>query len=304
MTAAAPPHEERQDGLPVRPQRVVLITGCSSGIGKAAAHGLRGRDWWVFATARKNEDVEKLRALGFEAHRLDYQDAASIRETVGTILERTGGRIDALFNNGAFAIPGAVEDIPLEAMRELFEANFFGWHEAVRQVLPAMRRQKSGRIVQCSSILGFIAMPYRGAYNASKFALEGYSDTLRLELAGTGIHVSLIEPGPIATKFTENAMANFHRVIGKAGMEASPFKSVYERRLKRMAGGEPSPFKLPPEAVVAPLVHALEDERPKARYRVTTPTKVMGLAEKGAADRPARPHADAGVQGRRKNLER
>lgn len=280
MSARRKPVGGGREGLAGRPQRVVLITGCSSGIGYAAAHALRGRDWWVFPTARKEADVERLRAEGFECHRLDYEDESSIAAAVAAILERTGGRIDALFNNGAYAIPGALEDIPTGAMRELFEANFIGWHDLTRRVLPAMRKAGRGRIVQCSSILGFIAMPYRGAYNASKFALEGYSDTLRLELAGTGIHVSLIEPGPIATRFTENAMANFHRVIGEAGMEASPYRRVYERRLKRMAGGEPSPFKLPPEAVVKELIHALEAPRPRARYRVTTPTKVMALARR------------------------
>ncbi|NRG16851.1 SDR family oxidoreductase [Rhizobiales bacterium] len=270
---------------PDRSRRVVLLTGCSSGIGEAAAHALRGRDWWVFPTARKQGDVERLRGKGFEAFRLDYEDEASIASAVESVLERTGGRIDGLFNNGAYAIPGAIEDLPTSALRELFEANFIGWHDLTRRVLPAMRRQRHGRIVQCSSILGFIAMPYRGAYNASKFALEGYSDTLRLELAGTGIHVSLIEPGPIATKFTENAMANFYRVIGRAGMEASPYRAVYEKRLKRMAGGEPSRFKLGPLAVVRPLIHALEAPYPRARYRVTVPTRAMSIARRLSSTR-------------------
>ena len=263
-----------------RPQRIILITGCSSGIGAAAAHTLRGRDWRVFATARNQDDVERLKDAGFESFRLDYQDEASILAAAEAILERTGGRLDALFNNGAYAVPGALEDIPSDAMRGLFEANFLGWHTLTRAVLPHMRRQGHGRIVQCSSILGFIGMPFRGAYNASKFALEGYSDTLRLELAGTGIHVSLIEPGPIATRFTENALANFDRVIGETGMAASPHREAYEKRLARMRAGEPSPFKLPARAVVRHLVHAVESTRPKVRYRVTVPTTVMAIAKR------------------------
>lgn len=263
-----------------RAQRTILITGCSSGIGEAAAHTLRGRDWRVFATARRAEDVERLRAAGFESLRLDYSDPDSLEAGAREVLERTGGRLDALFNNGAYAVPGALEDIPTAALRDLFEANFFGWHTLTRAVIPAMRAQGHGRIVQCSSILGFIGMPFRGAYNASKFALEGYSDTLRLELAGTGIHVVLIEPGPIATRFTENAMANFHRVIGAEGLAGSRFRASYEARLARMAAGEPSPFKLPPQAVVRQLVDALEAPRPRLRYRTTVPTRAMALAKR------------------------
>ena len=256
----------------VRPQRIILITGCSSGIGAAAAHTLRGRDWRVFATARRAEDVDRLRAEGFESFRLDYQDEASLIEGAAELFERTSGRLDALFNNGAYAIPGALEDIPSEALRGLFEANFLGWHTLTRAVLPHMRRQGHGRIVQCSSILGFMGMPYRGAYNASKFALEGYSDTLRLELAGAGIHVSLIEPGPIATRFTQNAMANFERVIGEEGAAGSPHREIYERRLARMRAGEPSLFKLPARAVVKRLVHAVEAPGPRPGSRGAVPT--------------------------------
>ncbi|WP_293720767.1 SDR family NAD(P)-dependent oxidoreductase [Stappia sp.] len=276
-TAPAPPRPDRPMD---RRQRSVLITGCSSGIGEAAAHTLRGRDWRVFATARRDEDVARLQAMGFESLRLDYHDEASLVAGAREVLERTDGRLDALFNNGAFAIPGAIEDLPADALRDLFQANFFGWHTLTRAILPAMRAQGGGRIVQCSSILGFIGMPYRGAYNASKFALEGYSDTLRLELAGTGIHVSLIEPGPIATRFTENAMAKFHEVIGEEGLAVSPHRASYEARLARMAAGEPSPFKRPPRAVVRQLVHALEASRPRPRYRTTVPTRVMAVARR------------------------
>ncbi|WP_428670321.1 SDR family oxidoreductase [Roseibium sp.] len=260
--------------------RSILITGCSSGIGLAAAHLLRGRDWRVFAAARKQDDVDRLAALGFEASRLDYEDPDSIAATAEKVLRLTEGRLDAVFNNGAYAIPGALEDIPVQALRAQFEANFFGWHDLTRRLIPAMRANGSGRIVQCSSVLGLVAMKYRGAYTASKFALEAYSDTLRHELDGTGIHVCLIEPGPIATKFTENALANFDRWIGDKGLHSSVHRQAYLKRRRRMEMGEPGPFKLPPEAVVKKLIHAVEAKRPKARYHVTVPTSVMAVAKR------------------------
>jgi NAD(P)-dependent dehydrogenase (short-subunit alcohol dehydrogenase family) len=260
--------------------RTILITGCSSGIGAASARLMRGRNWRVFPAARKPEDVEALAAQGFDAVLIDYERPETIRSGLEIVLAKTGGRLDALFNNGAYAVPCAVEDLPVEALRALFEANFFGWHDLTRQVIPVMRAQGAGRIVQCSSILGFIAMKYRGAYTASKFALEAYSDTLRQELHGTGIHVSLIEPGPIGTRFTENALANFHHWIGREGMIASPHRATYERRLKRMENGEPGPWKLPPEAVVEKLIHAAEASRPRPRYRVTKPTIWMNIVRR------------------------
>lgn len=241
---------------------------------------MRGRDWRVFATARKLEDVERLKDQGFEAFRLDYEDPDSIAMAADAVLEACDGKLDALFNNGAYAIPGALEDMPVAAMRTLFEANFFGWHDLTRRIIPAMRENRRGRIVQCSSVLGLVAMKYRGAYTASKFALEAYSDTLRQELHGTGIHVSLIEPGPIDTRFTPNALANFDKWIGEEGMKASRFEKLYEKRRLRMEAGEPGPFKLPSSAVVDRLIHALEAKRPKPRYYVTIPTTFMGVAKR------------------------
>ncbi len=260
--------------------RSILITGCSSGIGETAAHMLRGRNWRVFATARKQEDVDRLREAGFEAFRLDYQDPESIEVTADAVLQMTQGNLDGVFNNGAFAIPGALEDIPTEGMRALFEANFIGWHDLTRRFVPAMRVRGSGRIVQCSSVLGFVALKYRGAYTASKFALEAYSDTLRQELNGTGVHVSIIQPGPIDTRFTKNALANFDRWIGDTGLKTSAHRAIYEKRRVRMEAGEPGPFKLPPDAVVKRLIHALEARRPKAHYHVTVPTRVMAVAKR------------------------
>lgn len=260
--------------------RSILITGCSSGIGAEAAHILRGRNWRVFPTARKREDIDKLTAQGFEAFQLDYEDPESIRETAKAVLALTDGRLDAVFNNGAYAVPGALEDIPTEALRALFEANFIGWHDLTRQLIPAMRANRSGRIVQCSSVLGFVALKFRGAYTASKFAVEAYTDTLRQELKGSGLHVSLIEPGPIDTRFTQNTLANFDRWIGEEGLQASVFRDAYAKRRTRMESGEPGPFKLPPNAVVKRLIHAVEAKRPKARYHVTVPTRFMAVAKR------------------------
>ncbi|MET1416213.1 SDR family NAD(P)-dependent oxidoreductase [Roseibium sp. HPY-6] len=260
--------------------RSILITGCSSGIGAEAAHILRGRNWRVFPTARKQEDIDRLAAQGFEALRLDYEDPASIRATVDAVLSLTEGRLDAVFNNGAYAVPGALEDIPTDAMRALFEANFIGWHDLTRQIIPSMRANRAGRIVQCSSVLGIVALKFRGAYTASKFAVEAYTDTLRQELKGSGLHVSLIEPGPIDTRFTENTLANFDRWIGEKGLNSSVFAETYKKRRVRMESGEPGPFKLPASAVVKRLIHAVEAKRPKARYHVTVPTTLMAVAKR------------------------
>ncbi len=253
--------------------KTILITGCSSGIGLCAAEMLARRGYRVFATARRAEDVARLAETGLESLRLDLTDSASIDAAVEEVLSRTGGTLDALFNNGAYGQPGAVEDLRREVLRTQFETNLFGTHELTCRVIPVMRRQGHGRIVQNSSVLGLITLPFRGAYNASKFALEGLTDTLRLELHGTGIHVSLIEPGPITSRFRANAMARYREHIDR---EASPFREVYEgmeRRLQKK--GPAAPFTLPPEAVVKKLIHALESPRPKARYYVTFPTHLF-----------------------------
>lgn len=258
--------------------RSILITGCSSGIGAAAARRLRERGWRVFATARKEADVARLAAEGFEALQLDLADSASIRLAVDEVLTRSGGILDALFNNGAYGQPGAVEDLTREVLREQFETNLFGTHELTCLVLPAMRAQGHGRIVQNSSILGFAALPYRGAYNCSKFALEGLTDTLRLELHGSGIHVSLIEPGPIATRFRDNAYAAYERRIDRQNSAHAATYRALERRLRGEAGK--TPFTLPSDAVVEKLIHAIESPRPRARYYVTFPTYLFGVLKR------------------------
>lgn len=260
---------------PGAPRRSVLITGCSSGIGLCCALGLAGRGWRVFATARARGDVEALAARGLEARRLDLADPPSIKEAAQWALEETGGGLYALFNNGAYGQPGAVKDLSREAIREQFEVNLFGTMELSNLLIPAMRSRGRGRVVQNSSVLGLVSAPFRGAYNASKFALEGLTDALRIELRGSGIHVSLIEPGPIQTKFRDNAYKAFKRNIDP---EKSFHRETYramERRLTKE--GPAARFTLPPEAVLKKLVHALESRRPKARYYVTVQTHAAGL---------------------------
>jgi NAD(P)-dependent dehydrogenase (short-subunit alcohol dehydrogenase family) len=261
------------------PDRSVLITGCSSGIGLDAARGLKARGWRVFATCRQEADCERLRGEGLESFRLDYADEASIEAAVAEALGRTGGTLDALFNNGAFACPGAVEDLPRGALREIFEVNLFGYHDLTRRVIPAMRAQGHGRIVNCSSVLGLVGMTWRGAYVATKFAMEGLTDVLRIEMKGTGIEAILIEPGPIATKIRENAIPHFEKWIDwQASARSEQYKALRGRLYGKKAGRDA--FELGPEAVTAKLVHALEARRPRARYFVTTPTYLMGFARR------------------------
>lgn len=252
-------------------RRTILITGCSSGIGRASALLLRSRGWTVVPTARRTEDMARLAADGFTPVHLELADPDSIAACATTALEAGGGRLDALFNNAAYGQPGAVEDLTPDVLRQQFEVNVIGTHDLTRRILPAMRQAGAGRIVQCSSVLGLVAAPWRGAYCASKFALEGLSDSLRLELAGSGIHVALIEPGPIRTRFIENAMAAARRHIDITG---SVHRATYERLIAGMERGGKQLFKLEPEAVARKLVHAVESPRPKLRYFVTTPTYV------------------------------
>ncbi|MGM0536211.1 MAG: SDR family NAD(P)-dependent oxidoreductase [Pseudomonadota bacterium] len=253
--------------------RSVLVTGCSSGIGHDAAQALARRGWRVFATARREADLARLRDAGLAALPLELDDSASIEACVTAVLEATGGRLDALFNNAAYGQPGAVEDLGREVLRAQLETNLLGTQELTCRVLPAMRRQGHGRIVQNSSVLGLAALPYRGAYVCSKFALEGLTDTLRLELTGTGIHVSLIEPGPITSRFRENAYRAFKAHIDTAH---SAHTDTYRAVEARLAGDDGGRFTLGPEAVVDKLVHALESPRPRARYYVTLPTHLFG----------------------------
>lgn len=256
----------------------ILVTGCSSGIGLCVARGLQARGWRVFASARQPEDVDRLAREGLESLLLDLDDSASITAAVGEVLARTGGTLDALFNNGAYGQPGAVEDLTRDVLRMQFETNLFGWHELTRLVLPIMRRQGQGRIIQHSSVLGFVALRYRGAYNASKYALEGLTDTLRLELRGSNIHVSLIDTGPVTSRFRENAHAAFLRNIDR---DHSVHREYYARVVKRLTTQGPVvPFTLPPEAVLKKVVQALESRNPRPRYYVTFPTYLFAFLKR------------------------
>ncbi|NDW54858.1 SDR family NAD(P)-dependent oxidoreductase [Aliiroseovarius sp. PrR006] len=260
-------------------QKSILITGCSSGIGYDAAHTLAKRGWRVFATCRKEEDCERLRNEGLESLRLDHADEASMDAAVAEILSRTGGTLDALFNNGAYAIPGAVEDLPTDALRTIFETNFFGYHHLTRLILPVMRKQGHGRVIHNSSVLGFAALPWRGAYVSTKFALEGLMDTLRLEMRGMPIDIILIEPGPVTTKIRENAQPHFERWVD---WENSPRRNLYAKLRERLYddSGELDRFELPPSAVTKKLIHALEHPKPKPRYYVTTATYIAGIGRR------------------------
>lgn len=261
-----------------RARRTIIVTGASSGIGAYCARALGQDGWRVFATARRPEDIAALEADGIEAFFLDYRDPASIANLVDAVLSRTGGRLDALYNNGAHAQPGAVEDISVEALREQFEANFFGWHDLTRRVVPVMRAQGSGRIVHCSSILGLTPVKFRGAYCASKHALEGLMLCLRAELQGSGIHVSLIEPGPVTSKIASNGL---HWFLKNVDHENSVHAPAYKAQLARLrAGGTRSRLKLGPEAVCAVLRHALLSDRPRPHYVVTIPARVGVLLKR------------------------
>ena len=259
-------------------QRSILITGCSSGIGLCVAEGLHQRGYRVFASARKREDVEMLAAKGLESLQLDLRDSDSIQRALDSVLEKTGGSLDALFNNGAYGQPGAVEDLSREVLCQQFETNVFGTHELTCKVIPIMRRQGHGRIIMNSSVLGIISLPFRGAYASSKYAIEGLCDTLRLELHDSGIHVSMVEPGPVTSRFRANAFAKYQENIDK---EQSYFRDTYQRMENRLTKeGPAAPFTLPPEAVLEKVIHAMESDKPKAHYYVTLPTYLFGYLKR------------------------
>jgi short-subunit dehydrogenase len=258
--------------------KTILITGCSTGIGLTVALGLKQRGYHVVASARKQQDVQRLRSLGLECLQLDLTDSMSIQTAVKKLYQLTNGEIYALFNNGAYGQPGAVEDLKRNVLREQFETNVFGTMELTNLIIPMMRQQGYGRIIQNSSVLGFVALAYRGAYIASKYALEGLTDTLRLELHGTDIHAILIEPGPIESRFRANAYEAFKKNIA---MENSIHKTQYEKQQARMIKEGPAvPFTLPAEAVLQKVIRALESRRPKVRYYVTFPTYLFALLKR------------------------
>ena len=262
----------------MNPQKTILITGCSTGIGYATAVELKIRGHNVIATARKQEDVSRLTQEGFTALQLDLADSESVQRAVKHAIDLTNGKIDALFNNGAFGQPGAVEDLTRDVLRYQFETNLFGTHELTNLIIPLMRKQGHGRIIYNSSVLGLVAMSYRGAYNASKFALEGLADTLRLELYGTNIHISLIEPGPILSNFRKNAFELYKKNINSTHSFHKATYKAMEARLQKE--GAAVAFTLPASAVVEKVIHALEAKRPKLRYYVTFPTYLFAFIKR------------------------
>mgnify|MGYP000458470659 CR=1 FL=1 len=256
----------------------ILITGCSSGIGLCAATMLHEHGYNVIATVRNKDDLVQLTDLGITAIQLDLADSASINKAFTVTLEHFENKIDALFNNAAYGQPGAIEDLSRDVLRQQFETNVFGTQELTNLVIAQMRKQGQGKIIYNSSVLGLISMAYRGAYNSSKYALEGLADTLRQELHGSNIHISLIEPGPIVSRFRANAFNKYRQNIDKA---ASVHRTTYEAMEQRLTKkGPAAPFTLPAEAVVNKLLHALESKRPKIRYYVTFPTYLFATLKR------------------------
>ncbi|WP_019555976.1 SDR family NAD(P)-dependent oxidoreductase [Thiomicrorhabdus arctica] len=256
----------------------ILITGCSTGMGYHCAKRLHSMGYQVIATCRKEEDVKRLNEDGLTCLQLDLADSQSIHSGLHQALLISQGKIDLLFNNGAFGLPGAVEDLSREAMEYQFQTNVFGTQELTNLVVPIMRKQGGGKIIYNSSILGFAAMQYRGAYNASKFAIEGFADTLRLEVKKDNIQVSLIEPGPIISDFRKNAFEQFKRWIPQQG---SAHQASYIAMLARLETVGPSaPFTLGPEAVTKCVLHVLQKQKPKIRYRVTVPTIAFAILKR------------------------
>ena len=253
--------------------RTVLITGCSSGIGLCLAHGLRSAGYRVFATARKSEDVTKLKKVGFDAFLLDLASSNSIKTAIYELYQKTD-TLYALINNGAYGQAGALEDISREALEKQFQVNVFGWHELTNLVLPSMKARNKGRVIYISSVLGFVAMPFRGPYVASKFAIEGLVDTLRLELKQTKIKLSLVQPGPIESKFRQNAFLAFKENVDSSN---SDYKREYKTMIERLNSDKNVQFTLAPESVLRCVLHALESKVPKNHYRVTFPTKLFAF---------------------------
>jgi NAD(P)-dependent dehydrogenase (short-subunit alcohol dehydrogenase family) len=254
----------------------ILITGCSSGLGYDAAHGLKKRGWRVFATCRNELDCERLRKEGLESFKLDYDDSNSIKLAVEYVVNNNNGVLGALFNNGAFACPGAVEDLPRDALRAIFETNFFGYHELTKEIIPLMRAQGYGRIINCSSVLGIVPLKWRGAYNATKFALEGLTQTLRLEMRGSPVEVILLNPGPVTSKIRENSIPHFEKWINwRNSVWVEHYEATLIGRLRQKS--TINKFELPASAVTEKLLLALESQNPAPSYYITKPTYFMAL---------------------------
>lgn len=255
-------------------QPSILITGCGSGIGLSTALILKQRGYRVFAGARKTTDIEKLKEQGLESVQLDVTDASSREKAIEAILQKTGGTLNALFNNAGFLIAGAIEDLNDALIQSQFATNVFGVVSLTRLVLPIMRKQGHGRIIQNSSILGLITMPYYGAYNASKFALEAFSLTLRQELRGTLIHVSIINPGPIYSKLREHSFEIYQQTLAQ---QSSLHLHAYQKLERSYFHPDTKNKRImsDPKIVVNDVIHALESRNPKIHYYIGFPVKFL-----------------------------
>ncbi|MEA3354695.1 MAG: SDR family NAD(P)-dependent oxidoreductase [Campylobacterota bacterium] len=253
----------------------ILITGCSSGIGLETALYLKQKGYRVFASARDQEDIDILIDNGFETFYLDVTKHQTITDTLNNILNLTEGKLDVVFNNAGFGQPGAVEDIRTDILKEQFETNVFGLHEVTRQVLPIMYAQGYGKIIQHSSVLGLISLKFRGAYNASKYAIEGLTDTLRLELLDTNIDVTLLNTGPVTSKFRENAV---NKLKNNIDMENSRFKGTYEQNIKKNKSNVP--FNLEAVEVAKVVERIIRTNNVKPRYYITKATYILGYLKR------------------------
>ncbi len=265
--------------FPLVTVKTVLVTGCSSGIGLATARTLRDHGWNVRPTARRKEHLEQLRSEGFTPLELDVSDSAAVQRAADDVLRGFNGQLGALVNNAGFGQPGAMEDLTREAMRYQFEVNFFGLQELTNRFIPVFRKQGYGRIVNISSVVGRISLPFMGIYSASKHAVEAVSDAMRIELLGSGISVSIIEPGPINTRFRDNSLDRARSQLDKvkSHFQERYLKQVMDTNRRR---GLTAPFAKTPEAVALKILHALESPNPRRRYPVTFPAYLGEIARR------------------------
>jgi NAD(P)-dependent dehydrogenase (short-subunit alcohol dehydrogenase family) len=262
-----------------RRRQVILVTGSSTGIGRATALEAAARGHRVFASARRLESVADLVAKGITPLALDVTEPATISEAVQEAL-RSEGRIDALVNNAGYGQYGAVEDVSLEEWRAQFEVNVFGALAVLRAVLPGMRAARGGTVVNVSSVAGRVAVPFAGAYSASKHALEAISDALRVELAPWGIRVVLVEPGPISTRFGDRAREATARIFGASG----PYSGFYGAA-ESASNREFQLGKRGPDLVARVIVGAIDSKRPKTRYRIAPLARILVPLKTLASDR-------------------
>ena len=257
----------------------ILITGCSSGIGKNVAITLHNKGWRVFATCRSKTDCTFFTKLGIESFPLDLLKEESINCAVNLVKEKTKSQLDVLFNNGAYAIPGAIQDIPRSAMREIFEVNVFGQIDLINRCIPLMMNSDYPKVINCSSVLGFISLPYRGLYSATKYSIEALTDALRRENYDSKIKFVLIQPGPINTDIKKKSIKHFEKWID---WKKSIHQKTYENKvIKRLYDDNYkdsfNSYELQPDEVTKILINVLNSKKPKARYKITIQTKIAQI---------------------------